>query len=284
MNDWYTENHQPDVHFSIQVKKHLYSEKTPYQQIDFYESETFGKFFTLDGLMMATEKDEFIYHEMIVHPSFAVNPQIKRVLVVGGGDGGTCRELLRYPFVESVDLVEIDERVVHLCQKYLPQTASCLANNPKVHLCFEDGLDFVQKASTASYDLIIVDSTDPIGPGEGLFTYAFYESCKRLLTEEGILINQHESPYYADDATEMKRAHSKLKKTFPIAKVYQFHMPTYPSGHWLFGFASKRLDPIKDLKAKFWEELQLPTRYYNTKLHIGAFMLPTYVKDELENA
>ena len=135
-----------------------------------------------------------------------------------------------------------------------------------------------------SYDLILVDSTDPIGPGEGLFSYAFYQHCKRILSEDGILINQHESPYYKSYAYEMRRVHEKITKAFPIAKVYQFHLPTYPSGHWLFGFASKKYDPIKDLKANIWQDFRLYTKYYNTDLHIGAFMLPTYVKEGLKNA
>lgn len=281
---WYTEHHQEDAKFSIRVKEHLYSEKSKFQQIDFFDSDTFGRFFTLDGLMMVTEKDEFIYHDMIAHVPMAVNPSISRVLIIGGGDGGTAREILRYPSIEKVDMVEIDERVVRLCEKYLPQTASVFSQETRLKLYFEDGLHFVKHAPSSSYDLILVDSTDPIGPGEGLFTYAFYNECKRLLTGEGILINQHESPYYTNDAYEMKRAHAKLKATFPIAKVYQFHMPTYPSGHWLFGFASKALDPIADLKADEWHALGLYTKYYNTNLHVGAFMLPTYVKDELENA
>lgn len=283
MDLWYTENHQEDVKFSIKVKEHLHSEKSEFQQLDFFTSDTFGKFFTLDGLMMVTEKDEFIYHDMISHVSIAVNPDIKRVLVIGGGDGGTAREVLRYDHVTHVDMVEIDERVVRLCQKYLPQTASKLDNDKRLTLHFEDGLKFVQEAKDESYDLILVDSTDPIGPGEGLFTYEFYNNCKRVLSEDGILINQHESPYYDDYAHEMKRSHSKIKETFPIAKVYQFHMPTYPSGHWLFGFASKKYDPIKDLKADQWNALGLKTKYYNTDIHVGSFMLPTYVKDELES-
>lgn len=280
---WYTENHQDDTKFSIKVKEHIHSEKSEFQQIDFFASQTFGTFFTLDGLMMATEKDEFIYHDMITHVSMAVNPDIKSVLIIGGGDGGTAREVLRYASVEKVDMVEIDERVVRLCQKYMPQTAHKLDNDPRLTLHFEDGLQFVQDAPSASYDLILVDSTDPIGPGEGLFTYEFYNNCKRVLSDEGILINQHESPYYASYAHEMKRAHSKIRETFPVAKVYQFHLPTYPSGHWLFGFASKKYDPIKDLKADRWESLGLKTKYYNTDLHVGAFMLPTYVKEALEN-
>ena len=283
MDLWYTENHQEDVKFSIKVKEHLHSEKSEFQQLDFFTSDTFGKFFTLDGLMMVTEKDEFIYHDMITHVSMAVNPDIKRVLVIGGGDGGTVREVLRYDHVEHVDMVEIDERVVRLCQKYLPQTACKMDNDERLTLHFEDGLKFVQDAEAESYDLILVDSTDPIGPGEGLFTYEFYNNCKRVLSEDGILINQHESPYYDDYAHEMKRSHSKIKETFPIAEVYQFHMPTYPSGHWLFGFASKKYDPIKDLKADQWNALGLKTKYDNTDIHVGAFMLPSYVRDELKS-
>lgn len=281
---WYTENHQDDTKFSIKVTEHIHSEKSEFQQIDFFKSATFGTFFTLDGLMMVTEKDEFIYHDMITHIPMAVNPTIQKVLIIGGGDGGTAREVLRYPSVTHVDMVEIDERVVRLCQKYLPQTACQLDNDPRLTLYFEDGLKFVQDAPSGSYDLILVDSTDPIGPGEGLFTYEFYNNCKRVLSDDGILINQHESPYYQTYSHEMKRAHSKIKETFPVAQVYQFHMPTYPSGHWLFGFASKKYDPIKDLQKDTWNAIGLKTKYYNTDLHIGCFMLPSYVKDELENA
>lgn len=281
---WFTEMHEEDAKFSIQVTSHLYSTQSPYQKIDLYDSKTFGRFLTLDGFMMLTEKDEFIYHDMITHVPMAVNPDIKRVLIIGGGDGGTAREILRYDSIEHVDLVEIDECVVRLCQKFLPQTACKLDNDPRLKLYFEDGLLFVKESPANRYDLILVDSTDPIGPGEGLFTYAFYQNCYRLLSEDGILINQHESPYYDRDAREMKRSHAKIKATFPIAKVYQFHMPTYPSGHWLFGFASKKYDPIKDLQEERWQQFGLYTKYYNTKLHTGAFMLPTYVKEGLENA
>lgn len=284
MDLWYTENHQDDTKFSIKVKEHIHSEKSEFQQIDFFKSETFGTFFTLDGYMMVTEKDEFIYHDMITHVSMAVNPNIKKVLIIGGGDGGTAREVLRYKHVELVHMVEIDERVVRLCQQYLPLTASQLDKDNRLTLYFEDGLKFVQEAEDGSYDLILVDSTDPIGPGEGLFTVAFYNNCKRVLSESGILINQHESPYYESYAHEMKRAHSKIKEVFPISRVYQFHMPTYPSGHWLFGFASKKYDPIKDIKVDEWNNLGIETKYYNTDLHVGCFMLPTYVRKQLDNA
>jgi len=280
MELWYTEKHTDTVDFSIKVQEHLYTSKSPFQQIDFFKSEEFGVFFTLDGLMMVNEKDEFIYHDMITHVAMATNPEIKRVLVIGGGDGGTVRELTRYSSIEKIDMVEIDEMVVRACQKYLPITAGQLEDD-RVSLYFQDGLEFIN-GKEAAYDLILVDSTDPIGPGEGLFSEAFYKDCFKALSEKGILVNQHESPYYANYAKEMKRSHNKIKRIFPISKVYQFHMPTYPSGHWLFGFASKALDPVEDFKPNKWAAFGLETKYYNTELHKGAFALPTYVNEMLK--
>lgn len=279
---WYSENYTENCKFDIRVKRHIYSEQSPFQKIDFFESDEFGTFFTLDGFMMVNEKDEFIYHDMITHVPMAVNQEIKNVLVIGGGDGGTIRELTRYDNIELIHHVEIDERVVRLCQQYLPITASKL-DDKRVQMYFEDGIEFVKKYENF-YDLIIVDSTDPIGPGEGLFTIDFYKNCYKALNDKGILINQHESPYYERDAQQMKKAHAKLKGIFEITKVYQYHMPTYASGHWLFGFASKVYDPILDQKRDEWEKLGLKTKYYNSDIHVGSFMLPTYVKEMLESA
>ncbi|MEG0615160.1 MAG: polyamine aminopropyltransferase [Oscillospiraceae bacterium] len=280
MELWYTENHTDDVKFSIKVDKHLYREVSEFQQIDIFESAEFGRFLTLDGLMMLTEKDEFIYHEMIVHVSMATNPSIKKVLVIGAGDGGTVRELTRYSTIESIDMVEIDKCVVDACKEFLPQTAAKL-DDARVHIFFEDGLRFV-RTKMNEYDLIIVDSTDPFGPGEGLFTREFYGNCFNALNEQGILVNQHESPYYEKYAASMKRAHQRIKEFFPVCRVYQAHIPTYPSGHWLFGFASKKFDPLTaDLSD--WEKLGLATKYYNTDLHKGCFALPNYVKELLED-
>ena len=280
MEFWYSEYYSENAKFSIKVDKQLHSEQSDFQRIDFFESDEFGRFFTLDGLMMVTEKDEFIYHDMITHTALAVNPEIKNVLVIGAGDGGTVRELTRYKNIEKIDMVEIDERVVRLCEKYLPVTASQLKDS-RVSLYFEDGIKFV-KESQEKYDLIIVDSTDPIGPGEGLFTVEFYTDCYNLLSDNGILINQHESPYYDKDRKELIRTRQKIKKIFEISRVYQAHIPTYPSGHWLFGFASKKYDPVKDIKADDWNKLGLETKYYNTDLHLGAFALPTYVNKLIE--
>lgn len=282
MNLWFTENHSPNVLFSIKVIEHLYTGKSEFQKIDVLQTAEFGRILTLDGLVMVTEKDEFIYHDMITHVPMATNPGIKKVLVIGAGDGGTVRELTKYESIEHIDMVEIDEMVVDVCKEFIPQTASKL-DDPRVHLHFEDGLKFVRSRED-EYDLIIVDSTDPFGPGEGLFTREFYGNCYKALKEDGILVNQHESPFYEEDALGMQRAHKRITGFFPVCEVYQVHIPTYPSGHWLFGFASKKFDPIKDLNADAWNDLGLQTKYYNTDIHVGSFALPNYVKEQLKDA
>jgi len=281
MELWYTEDHSDNVRFSFKIKECLYHKQSDFQRIDIMETDAFGKVFTLDGIVMTTEKDEFIYHDMITHIPMATNPNIKRVLVIGGGDGGTVRELTRYVGIEKIDMVEIDEEVVKAAIKYLPFT-SCKLDDPRVSLYFEDGIKFVQEKEK-KYDLIIVDSTDPIGPGEGLFSTEFYQNCFKLLNEDGILVNQSESPYYPNNAKELVRATQKIKKIFPIAEVYQYNTPTYGSGHWLFGFASKKYHPIDDFEPQKWENLKLDTKYYNTGLHKAVFCLPTYVKKMIDS-
>lgn len=281
MELWYSENHTEDVKFSIRVEKQLYFEQSEFQRIDIFESKEFGRFLTLDGLMMMTEKDEFIYHDMIVHIPMAVHPNAKNILVIGAGDGGVIRELCRYEQVENIDVVEIDEKVVKACIEYLPIT-SCSFCDKRVNMFYQDGLKFIRKPEN-HYDIIIVDSTDPFGPGEGLFTKEFYGNCYKSLKEDGIMVNQHESPFYSNYAMSMKRAHQRIVECFPISEVYQAHITTYPSGHWLFGFASKKYHPIKDLDENRWNSLGLKTKYYNTQLHKGSFALPTYVKEMLED-
>ncbi len=281
MELWFSEKHTKNCKFSIKVDKQIYSAQSEFQRIDVFESKEFGRFLTLDGYMMLTEKDEFIYHEMITHVPMAVHPNVKNVLVIGAGDGGVARELTRYATIENIDIVEIDEMVVDVCRKYLMQTA-CGFDDKRVNLYFQDGLKFIRKCED-KYDLIIVDSTDPFGPGEGLFTKEFYGNCFKALKEDGIMVNQHESPFYEDDAIAMQRAHKRIVESFNISRVYQAHIPTYPSGHWLFGFASKKYHPVGDLKAKEWDQLALKTRYYNTNLHKGAFYLPNYVEELLKD-
>lgn len=282
MDLWFSEHHTPNVKLSIRVDRQLYAGQSEFQRIDVFESPEFGRFLTLDGYMMLTEKDEFIYHEMIVHVPMAVHPNIKKVLVIGAGDGGVIRELTRYKHIEHIDMVEIDPGVVEVCRAYLPKTAGSWLDDPRVHIHYEDGLKFVRTCEDA-YDLIIVDSTDPFGPGEGLFTREFYGNCYKSLHEDGIMVNQHESPFYDEDAIACQRAHKRIVESFPISRVYQAHIPTYPSGHWLFGFASKKYHPLKDLDEVRWNGYGLSCKYYTTTLHKGAFYIPAYVEELLKD-
>lgn len=282
MELWFSEQHTPNVKFSLKVDRQLFSEANELQRVDIFDSTEFGRILVVDGRIMMTERDEFIYHEMITHVPLCVNPATRKVLLVGGGDGGSVRELLKYDAIEKIDLVEIDETVVRACKKFIPQTSACL-ENPRVEIFFADGLKFIRRKENF-YDLIIVDYTDPFGAGEGLFTREFYGNCFNALTAGGIMVNQHENPFYSSDVAAMQRAHKRLTATFPIVRVYQIHIPTYPAGQWLFGFASKKFHPTDAVNFAAWNSLELQTKYYNTKIHAGAFALPTYVIKTLRAA
>lgn len=280
MELWFSEYHAPDVKHSIRVNRHLFSTKSDFQQIDIFETPEFGKVLALDGNVMLTERDEFIYDEMITHVPMAVHPGIKDVLVIGAGDGGVVKELTRYEGVERIDLVEMDPQVVEACRAYLPENA-CRLDDDRVHIYYDNALRFIRR-SADKYDLIIVDSTDPFGPSEGYFTREFYGICYNALHEDGIMVNQQGSPFYRHDAEEMQRSHKRIVNTFPISRVYQAHIPTYAAGYWLFGFASKKYHPIYDLDAGRWMRKNLKTKYYTTKLHVGAFYLPAFLERMLE--
>ena len=239
MEFWFSEFHTPDVKHSIRVNKQLYSRQSDYQRIDIFETPEFGRVLTLDGNVMLTERDEFIYDEMIVHVPMAVHKEAKDILVIGAGDGGVVRELTRYDRVERIDLVEMDPQVVEACRAYLPGNA-CRMDDRRVHIYFENALK-----------------------------------------EDGIMVNQQGSPFYAEDASAMQRSHKRIASTFPISRVYQAHIPTFAAGYWLFGFASKKYHPIDDLDAESWKALNMRTRYYTTKLHIGAFYLPAFLEEML---
>ncbi len=280
MELWFSEFHAPDVKHSIRVNKHLYSKKSDYQQIDIFDTPEFGRVLALDGNVMLTERDEFIYDEMITHVPMAVHPDIRDVLVIGAGDGGVVKELTRYDSVQRIDLVEMDSQVIDACRTYLPENA-CRLDDQRVHIYFDNALRFIRRCKN-EYDLIIVDSTDPFGPSEGYFTREFYGICYNALRDDGIMVNQHGSPFYKHDADEMQRCHKRIVSTFPISRVYQAHIPTYAAGYWLFGFASKKYHPIDDFNAEKWRSLNLDTKYYTTRLHIGAFYLPAFLEKMLE--
>ncbi len=280
MELWFSEFHTPDVKHSIRVNRHLFSHKSEFQQIDIYDTPEFGRMLVLDGNVMLTERDEFIYDEMITHVPMAVHPDIRDVLVIGAGDGGVVRELTRYDSIERIDLVEMDNQVVEACRLYLPENA-CKLDDERVHIYFDNALRFIRRC-TGEYDLIIVDSMDPFGPSEGYFTREFYGICYNALHEDGIMVNQQGSPFYRHDADAMQRSHQRIVSTFPISRVYQAHIPTYAAGYWLFGFASKKYHPIDDLNVERWSQKKLETRYYTTNLHLGSFYLPAFLEKMLE--
>ena len=280
MDFWFSESHTPDVKLSLKVRKQLYSRKSDYQKIDVFDTQEFGKVLALDGNIMLTERDEFIYNEMIVHVPMAVHPGIKRVLVIGVGDGGVVGELTRYERIKRIDLVEMDEQVAEACRQYLPANAGRL-DDERVHIYYENALKYIRRCED-KYDLIIVDSNDPFGPSEGLFTREFYGNCYKALKSDGIMVNQQGSPFYAEDADAMQRSHKRIVNTFPISRVYQAHIPSFAAGYWLFGFASKKYHPIDDLNVEEWNSLHLKTKYYTTRLHKGAFYLPAFLEEMLQ--
>ncbi len=280
MDFWFSEMHTHNVKMSIRVEKQLFSGVSDFQRIDVFESEEFGRFLTSDGSVIFSEKDEFTYDEMIVHVPMAVHPNVRKVLVIGGGDGGVARELSYYQEIEEIDVVEPDELFVKVCQEFFPDNARGL-DDPRVKVYYRDGLRFL-RGKQDEYDLIINDSTDPLGHTAGLFTKEFYGSCYKALHDDGIMVYQHGSPFFDEDEETCRAMHRKAYKSFPISRVYQAHIPTCPSGYWLFGFASKKYHPLHDLNAQRWRARKLKTWYYTTNLHMGAFMLPKYVEDLLE--
>ena len=227
MEMWFSEFHTPDVKHSIRVNRQLYSKQSDYQRIDIFETPEFGRVLTLDGNVMLTERDEFIYDEMITHVPMAIHKEAKDILVIGAGDGGVVRELTRYDRVSHIDLVEMDPMVVEACRAYLPGNA-CRLDDRRVHLHYENALKYIRRCEN-KYDLIIVDSSDPFGPSEGLFTREFYGNCYNALKADGIMVNQQGSPFYSEDAHAMQRSHKRIASTFQISRVYQhIFLPLLP--------------------------------------------------------
>ncbi len=279
MEMWYTEKHGENVGITLKVKQTLFSGKSAFQQLDIVETEEFGRMMLLDGLVMCTERDEFIYHDMIVHPAMFVHPDPKQVLVIGGGDGGSIREIVRHPAVELATLCEIDGLVVEQSVELLPELASAIdGKHPKVKLHIDDGLAYIREHQN-QFDIILVDSTDPIGPAVGLFEEDFYRLVYGALRDDGIMVAQSESPFY--HAEIQKNMYANLRHVFPIVEMYQAFIPTYPSGLWSFAFASKKYHPVDNFDRKRAAGREFHTRYYNEDLHLGAFMLPTFARENI---
>lgn len=280
MEMWFSEVHTQNVNLSIRTDKQLYSGESDYQRFDVIKTQEFGKMLVSDGDIVFSEADEFVYDEMVTHIPMAVHPHVKKVLIFGGGDGGVATCFTKYPEIESIDLVEPDEMMVEVCKEYFPEQTAGL-EDPRVHIYYQDGLHFLRSVQN-EYDIIVNDSTDPFGHEEGLFTKEFYGSCFKALKEDGIMVYQHGSPFFDEDEEACRSMHRKAFRSFPVSRVYQAHIATCPAGYWLFGFASKKYHPIRDLDAKRWNERNIETWYYTTNLHVGAFMLPKYVEDLLK--
>ena len=277
---WFSDFQTDNVKLSIRLDRQLFSADSEYQHIDVFQSPAFGRFVALDGDVIFSEADEFIYNEMVTHVPMAVHPHVKKVLIIGGGDGGVAREFTAYPEIEEIDVVEPDEQFVEVCKEYFPEAAKGFEDS-RVQVFYQDGLRFLRGRSD-EYDIIINDATDPFGHTEGLFTKEFYGSCYKALKADGIMVYQHGSPFFDEDESAFRSMHNKVYRSFPISRVYQAHIPTCTSGYWMFGFASKKYHPIEDFDPVRWNARGLKTEYYTTNLHTGAFMLPKYVEDILE--
>jgi len=277
-NLWIEEKFEDFLGIKFKVERVLFSGKSEFQTVDVVETKGHGKMLLNDGLIMVTERDEFAYHDMIAHVPLFVHPEPKNVLVIGGGDGGTAREVLRHNSVEKCTMVEIDGMVVEACREHIPQTSKDL-DHPKMNLIIGDGVEFV-KTTDEKFDVIIVDSTDPIGPAQPLFGEAFYQDVFNCLADDGIVVSQGESSWYAMDI--QKSLLNVLNAVFPNNYLYSFSNLTYPGGLWSFTFASKKYHPVNDFNAARVEASGLDFDYYNASLHSAAFALPTFAKKGLK--
>ncbi|CUS99675.1 polyamine aminopropyltransferase [Candidatus Chrysopegis kryptomonas] len=275
---WFTEYGPTNTAISLRVKYKLFEKTTPYQKIEIFESYDHGRVMALDGFIMLTEKDEFIYHEMIAHVPLFTHPEPTYVLVIGGGDGGAVREILKHETIKKVELVEIDEEVVNAAKIYFPQVASHL-DDDRVEISFQDGIEFV-KGKKGVYDVILIDSPDPIGPAVGLFEESFYKDAFSALNDSGIIVAQAESPFVFPDL--IKQINSIFKKYFPIVRFYLANVPTYASGVISFVLGSKKFDPIKDFNPNRVKKIVQSLRYYNDKIHIASFALPNFFENLLK--
>lgn len=277
MEFWLNEKHSAGYSVNWKFTETIHTEQTEYQHLAVINTLDFGKALVLDGLVQITEKDEFIYHEMIVHPILMSHPNPQKVLVIGGGDGGSIREVVKYASVQQADLTEIDEHVILACRKYLPEI-SCALTDKRVRLFIEDGLDFVKRKKDF-YDIVIVDSSDPIGPAEGLYSQEFYTDIHQVLKSDGILVAQTGSPLFNKDL--LAAATSRISKLFPITETYLTAISTYTGGFWTFTLGSKQYDPaqVKPGK-KLLKTMSL--KYYNEDIHKACFALPNFVRELLK--
>ncbi len=278
-NVWIDEIYEVESGRTMKLKviDKLVTYDSKFQKIEIYETKSFGKLLVLDGVFMTTELDEMGYHEMIAHVPMCVHPAPKRVLVIGGGDGGTLREVLKHKEVEKADICEIDGDVIRLCKEYMP-ALSCSFDDPRVTVYTEDGAKFIAERKNA-YDIILVDSSDPIGPAAVLFSEQFYKNVSQCLDSDGIASTQSESIFYHSNIIVTLANYNK--KYFKVPSYYYTMVPTYPSGMIGFSFCSKKYHPLNDFIQERAQVLLPQLQYYNPDIHRGAFALPQFIKSKL---
>jgi spermidine synthase len=275
---WVEERFDEYLGLRFKVEKVLFSGKSDFQTVDVVQTRGHGKMLLNDGLIMVTERDEFAYHDMISHVPLFVHPNPRNVLIIGGGDGGTAREVLRHRGVEQCTMVEIDAMVVDACKAHIPQTAKAF-DHPQLNLIIGDGVEFVRQTDQ-KFDVIIVDSTDPIGPAQPLFGEDFYQDVYNCLCDDGIVVSQGESSWYAMDVQSSLL--KVLNNVFAQCYLYSFSNLTYPGGLWSFTFASKKYHPVNDFDPQRVTSSSMVFDYYNEALHKAAFVLPSFVKNGLK--
>lgn len=282
-NNWFSEGlssgvEPENVKISWKIKKVLYSGQSQYQKIEFFDSYDHGIMFTLDDLVMVTERDEFIYHEMLSHVPLYTHESPKKALVIGGGDMGMIREIIKHPSIEEAHLCEIDELVIEKCKEFYPYVQEVI-DNPKVSCFIEDGFNFLEKNKN-TYDIIITDSTDPIGEAAKLFSTEYIQLCHDSLSENGILAMQSGSPFYnTDTIVEMNGIYNNI---FPLSSIYTASTHSYPGGFWGFCLGSKKFDPIKDFQKERYNRDNLDLKYYNEEIHSASFALPNYLRKKIK--
>lgn len=279
MTEWYDETLYKDVAQRFTIGRIVFRERTEHQDLVIFENPVMGRILALDGVIQTAEGDEFIYHEMLTHVPILAHGKARRVLIVGGGDGGMAREAVKHRGVERVTMVEIDRSVVDLCTAHIPSIGAAVFKNRKLDLQIADGALFV-KTCRDKFDVIIIDSTDPQGPGAVLFTRAFYADCKRCLAEGGILVTQNGVPFFQPD--ELSGTAKRLKRLFKDTAFYLAAVPTYYGGFMAFGWGCDSPAPRKATAAQIARRFKasgIKTRYYTPDLHVGCFALPRFIRD-----
>ena len=278
MGLWYEETFGDQVRLGLRTKETLFSAQSAYQKVEVIDTEGFGRVLVIDGVFMTSEYDEFLYHEMLAHPALTTAPSIERVLVIGGGDGGTVREVLRHPDVKHCTMIEIDELVVEASKRYLPGIGTAW-DDPRLDLRFIDAIEYVSESEDDEFDVVLLDGTDPVGPGAVLFDESFYRGCKRMLAEGGVMALQSQSPLLMMDV--FVETQHKLRKLFSEVHPYLGPVPLYGTGTWSWTWCSDTGEPLRPIQER-QDAIAAGSKAYNAELHQALFALPSYVKRALK--